>query len=91
MTGSGPDQGPDTGGMRGGGGGPEEVRETGAIRVTPAKNVVSAPSGAVMSGCWRTSGVASRLPAVSKRMGVPPAEENILDERRVCPNAGVSW
>jgi hypothetical protein len=39
------------------------------------KAMVSPPSGAVMSGCCRTSGVGSRFPEVSKRMGEPPAEE----------------
>src|SRR5437870_3202998 len=39
------------------------------------KNVVSPPSGAVMSGVCRMTGEARRLPAVSKRIGVPPAEE----------------
>ncbi len=57
----------------------------------PPKNVVSTPSGAVMSGCWRTSGMASRLPAVSKRMGVPPADENVSMSGGFWPKLGVSW
>jgi len=59
--------------------------------VSLPKNVVSTPSGAVMSGCWRTSGVASRFPAVLNRMGVPPAEENASMSGGFCPNADVSW
>jgi hypothetical protein len=55
----------------------------------PPKNVVSAPSGAVMSGCWRTSGGASRCPAVSKRMGLPPAEEKPSMRGGFAPKAGV--
>jgi hypothetical protein len=56
----------------------------------PPKNVVSAPSGAVIAGCSRASGVASRFPAVSKRMGLPPADENASMTGGVTPNAGVS-
>ena len=56
----------------------------------PPKNVVSAPSGAVIAGCSRTSGVAIRFPAVSKRMGLPPADENASMTGGVTPNAGVS-
>ncbi len=41
------------------------------------KNVVLAPSGATISGLkCRRSGVARRLPAVLKRTGVVPADEN---------------
>ena len=40
------------------------------------KNVVSVPSGATISGFRRICGIAKRLPAVSKRIGVGPAEEN---------------
>jgi hypothetical protein len=72
------DQGGDPGGMRGGGAA-AEVPEKFGKPVTSGplapKKVVSAPSGAEMAGCPRTSGVARRFPAVSKRMGVPPAEE----------------
>ena len=50
----------------------------------PPKKVVSAPSGAEMAGCARTSGVASRLPAVSNRMGVPPADENVSISGGLC-------
>jgi len=43
-----------------------------------------------MAGCWRFSGVASRLPAMSKKMGMPPAEEKSSMSGGVRPNAGVS-
>ena len=62
--------------MRGGGRVPKKFGKPSASGSTPGmKNVVLTPSGAVIAGCSRTSGAASRLPAISNRMGVPPAEE----------------
>jgi hypothetical protein len=39
------------------------------------KKVLFTPSGPTKSGFCRTIGVASRVPAVSKRMGAPPCAE----------------
>ncbi|MDQ3581446.1 MAG: hypothetical protein M3495_07440 [Pseudomonadota bacterium] len=70
---------------------PKKFGKPSASGSTPGmKNVVLAPSGAVIAGCARTSGVASRFPAVSKKMGVPPAEEDVSMSGGLCPNAGVS-
>src|ERR1700735_4130852 len=41
------------------------------------KKVVFPPSGAVTSGFKRTRGFRNRSPLVSKRIGTPPAEENV--------------
>ena len=54
------------------------------------KNVVSTPSGALMSGLRRMIGTASRLPDRSKKMGVPPADEDVASTGGLTPNAGVS-
>src|SRR5215510_7100290 len=53
------------------------------------KNVVLAPSGATISGFRRICGIAKRLPAVSKIIGVDPAEENRSKSGRETPNSGV--
>jgi hypothetical protein len=53
------------------------------------KNVVSVPSGATISGFRRISGIAKRLPAVSKRIGVDPHEENSSKSGGETPNSGV--
>jgi hypothetical protein len=42
-----------------------------------------------MSGCCRTCAVDSRLPAVSKRMGVPPADEKFSMSGGLTPKTGV--
>jgi hypothetical protein len=51
--------------------------------------VVSVPSGATISGFRRISGIAKRLPAVSKRIGVDPHEENSSKSGGETPNSGV--
>src|SRR5262249_37387966 len=53
------------------------------------KNVVLAPSGATISGFTRICGIAKRLPAVSKMIGVDPAEENGSRSGGETPNSGV--
>jgi len=39
------------------------------------RNVVLTPSGPTKSGFWRTTGVASGVPAGLNRMGAPPSDE----------------
>src|SRR5215470_233745 len=51
--------------------------------------VVLTSSGPMTSGFRRTTGVARRWPAVSKKIGVPPAEENVSSTGGVTPKAGV--
>ncbi len=43
--------------------------------ITCPKKVVLPRSGATKSGFWRMTGVASRLPDLSNRIGSPPTEE----------------
>jgi hypothetical protein len=57
--------------------------------VSVPKKVVSPPSGATISGLDPISALASRLPAESKRIGVPPAEEKESNTGGETPNAGV--
>jgi hypothetical protein len=49
------------------------------------------PSGATISGFWRTSADRSRLPFEPNRIGVPPAEEKYSSAAGLVPYAGVSW
>ena len=53
------------------------------------RNVSLPPSGPTKSGFWRTTGVASRLPDASKRVGEPPCDENDSITVGVVPQAGV--
>jgi hypothetical protein len=39
------------------------------------RKVLLTPSGPTKSGFWRMTGVASRLPDESNRIGAPPCEE----------------
>src|SRR4029077_3077560 len=58
--------------------------------VSVPKNVVSTPSGAMISGLSeRASGVASRLPDKSNRIGVVPDEEKDSKTGGETPKAGV--
>src|SRR5215470_14769374 len=58
--------------------------------VSEPKNVVSTPSGATISGFWeRGSGVASRLPDTSNKIGVAPDEEKDSKIGGETLNAGV--
>src|SRR2546425_6286391 len=58
--------------------------------VSEPKNVVSTPSGATIPGFLaRGSGVASRLPVKSNRMGVVPDEEKDSKVGGETPNTGV--
>ena len=53
------------------------------------KKVVFPPSAAVNSGPPRSSGVASRLPCVSSKIGMPPTDENPFRNAPPAPNSGV--
>ena len=53
------------------------------------KKVVLAPSGAMMRGLLRKMGLARRVPAVSNRIGVPPADEEPSASGGLTPKAGV--
>src|SRR4051812_9367690 len=53
------------------------------------KKVVSAPSGPTTPGWSRVTGEPRRLPAVSKQMAVPPADENDSSTAGLTPKPGV--
>src|SRR5262245_1645507 len=69
---------------------PSTSHEEGIEGELGQKNVVSVPSGATILGFRRLLGIAKRLPAVLKRMGVGPAEENGSKRGGETPNSGVS-
>src|SRR5205085_10552614 len=60
-----------------------------SAEVSAKKKVVFPPSGAVICGVWRRSGVASALPAASNTIFVGPAEEYVSIWGGLTPNAGV--
>jgi hypothetical protein len=57
--------------------------------VNPRK-VLLTPSGPTKFGFWRTTGVASRVPVESNRIGPPPSEEKDSRAAGVVPQRGVS-
>ena len=68
---------------------PKKLGKPSPSMSTP-KNVVSAPSGATISGLFaQGSGVPSRVPAVLNRIGVFPPEEKNSRIGGLTPNSGV--
>ena len=69
---------------------PEKLGKPSASISNPGmKNVVLVLSGATISGLRRICGIAKRWPAVSKMIGVDPAEENGSKSGGKTPNSRV--